>query len=71
MACCQKLYEGGHITYMRTDSCSYSKEFIASAKKNITNKWGEGIRSLIYFKIRDKSRKVRARSTRGYSTYAY
>ncbi len=41
MACCQKLYEGGHITYMRTDSCSYSKEFIANAKKNITKKWGK------------------------------
>ena len=35
MRICQTLYEGGYITYMRTDSKTYSKDFIDSAKKYI------------------------------------
>ena len=37
----QQLYEGGYITYMRTDSNKYCKEFIDSVKKMITNVYGE------------------------------
>ena len=39
MTTAQKLYEQGFITYMRTDSRTYSKEFIGKAKKFIEDKW--------------------------------
>ena len=41
MASCQKLYEAGYITYMRTDSNSYSKEFIVKAKEFVHKTYGE------------------------------
>ena len=41
MSICQKLYEGGYITYMRTDSKIYSKEFIEKSKDYIKKEYGE------------------------------
>lgn len=41
MSICQKLYEGGYITYMRTDCKIYSKEFIEKAKDFIKKEYGE------------------------------
>lgn len=41
MTICQKLYEKGYITYMRTDSKIYSSIFIESAQKYIFNKYEE------------------------------
>lgn len=37
----QQLYEGGYITYMRTDSKKYSQEFIESVKKYILTNHNE------------------------------
>ena len=39
MNICQKLYEAGLITYMRTDSKNYSKDFINSVEKYIIDKY--------------------------------
>ena len=41
MSVAQKLYENGHITYMRTDSTSISEEAINTIKQTITDKYGE------------------------------
>jgi len=41
MKICQKLYEEGHITYMRTDSRIYSKEFLEKIGEFIKEKYGE------------------------------
>jgi len=41
MSTCQKLYEGGYITYMRTDSTTYSKEFLENASPFIQETYGE------------------------------
>lgn len=41
MQMAQKLYEGGYITYMRTDSLTYSAVFIDLAKKFIAATYGE------------------------------
>ena len=41
MSTCQKLYEGGYITYMRTDSKTYCIEFIKKASAHIKKAYGE------------------------------
>ena len=40
MSLCQKLYEKGLITYMRTESTTYSEEFIITAHSYIETKYG-------------------------------
>jgi len=39
MSICQKLYQNGLITYMRTDSTKYSKPFIEQAQKYILTEY--------------------------------
>jgi DNA topoisomerase-1 len=41
MKIAQQLYEGGFITYMRTDCKLYSKEFVDCAKEYIIKTWDE------------------------------
>jgi len=42
MRICQQLYEGGFITYMRTDSKTYSGEFLTTVKEYIQRKYANG-----------------------------
>jgi DNA topoisomerase-1 len=42
MRLCQILYEGGYITYMRTDSKTYSGEFLETVKEYITRTYAQG-----------------------------
>jgi len=41
MQLCQQLYQDGHITYMRTESTNYSKEFLKECSEYILGKHGE------------------------------
>lgn len=41
MMVAQRLYENGHITYMRTDSVNLSSLCIGTAKETVTNLYGE------------------------------
>ena len=42
MRICQLLYEGGFITYMRTDSKTYSAEFLDTVKEYIVRAYAQG-----------------------------
>lgn len=54
MQVAQKLYEGGHITYMRTDSVNLSQTAIGSAKATIVENYGEKYAFSRQFKTKSK-----------------
>ena len=59
MKCAQELYEGGYITYMRTDSKKYSCEFIDKMEQYIVSMYGpqfvsQNIKLLAGSKEKDK-----------------
>ena len=54
MTVAQKLYESGHITYMRTDSTNLSVEAVKKIENFITEKYGES-----YLKTRNYSTKAK------------
>ena len=41
MQIAQRLYEAGHITYMRTDQTTMSEDAVQLAKKTVEAKWGK------------------------------
>ena len=54
MTLAQKLYEAGHITYMRTDSVHLSDLAIATSKKEIDEKYGKQYSKTRQFQTKSK-----------------
>jgi len=54
MSVAQKLYEGGKITYMRTDSTNLSKLALAKSHETIVSEFGEKYSKTRQFKTRSK-----------------
>ena len=55
MSTAQRLYEAGHITYMRTDSVNLSDEALESAQKIIHDNFGEKYHNKRVYKTKSKS----------------
>jgi len=55
MRIAQKLYEAGHITYMRTDSTSLAKESQAALLKTVQEEFGNEYAQARTFKTKSKS----------------
>lgn len=51
----QKLYEGGYITYMRTDSTTLSQDALKEIKKIVTTTYGADQHELRIFKTKSKN----------------
>lgn len=54
MSVAQRLYENGHITYMRTDSVNLSGDAINKAKEVITSQYGENYSKVRNYKSKNK-----------------
>ena len=55
MSLAQKLYEGGHITYMRTDSVNLSQDAISGANAEISGAYGDDFIQNRAFKTKSQS----------------
>lgn len=55
MMLAQRLYESGHITYMRTDSTTLSGFAIKAAEDHITKQYGKDYHKLRQFKTKNES----------------
>jgi DNA topoisomerase-1 len=55
MTLAQRLYESGHITYMRTDSTILSAQAIGAAEKYITSEFGPQYHQVRQFKTKNSS----------------
>ena len=57
MSVCQKLYEAGLITYMRTDSFKYANDFIGAISNYIKESYGDKFLMENVFKLSNKNEK--------------
>lgn len=55
MTAAQKLYEAGHITYMRTDSVTLSQDALTAIKKTVTATYGAAMHELRLYKTKSKN----------------
>ena len=63
MKLCQKLYEAGYITYMRTDSKTYSADFIKCVKDYIQREYPDHVNPDIDLLVSGSNQAVPAKKT--------
>lgn len=51
----QKLFEGGHITYHRTDSTTLCEDILAKIKEYVIKKWGQKYQNTRRYKTKSSS----------------
>ena len=69
MRLAQTLYEGGHITYMRTDNPVLSEEAIRAAGEYVTKTWGEDyLQTTDPAKVATKATKAKAKTKKKTAT---
>jgi DNA topoisomerase-1 len=59
MRLCQLLYEGGYITYMRTDSKTYSRDFVSSVSDYISGKYNNNYFNIDLYSDDDSTKKTK------------
>ena len=64
MQIAQKLYEAGHITYMRTDKAVLSEEAVAEARAVVESKWGKSYLAVVEEGVKNGKKEAKKKDSK-------